>query len=124
MAGADEHRFVTTREFDNALRALQIAMADGFGGIHDRLDKLNSKTDKNITSIEDLRIAGASHAAKIATLNREVFDRPARQKPVDEDGKPITRRDLNVAIAVAVAAIGVVVWLFMTFGPNVYRSGA
>lgn len=114
----DTNDHVTARELNRAVETLEKTMAAGFAGINNRLDKLNGRTDKNESVVGNLRSHVAELGAKITNLNREVFDRGHRNPTTDPDQKPLTRRDLTVAIAAGTVVVGILIWLFNTFGAN------
>ena len=113
---ADDREHVTVREFDKFSENLGRQITDGFRGVNDRLDRVNGRLDKNESAIHALTPRVTAVEIKATNLNREVFreDRtPAQLQPRhDDDEKPITRRDLSVAIGVAVVVVGVMIWLF------------
>lgn len=105
-----EDQYITAREFDAAMRALTNAMAEGFSGINQRLDRVNGRLDKHDTSIGLLTPRVAEHGVKITNLNREVFpqgrDTPPVLPHVDKDNDaPITMRDMKRALWVAGAVL-------------------
>lgn len=129
----NEQPKVTEREFDRAVRGITNAMADGFAGMNERLSETVRSVERIESSISTIRPIVAEHGVKLANLQREVFDKPrhkkdetavvvAKKKEDDDDSKPITRRDLNVAVGVGLLVITAVVWLFMTFGPFILEQ--
>jgi hypothetical protein len=73
---------VTGREFMNAIEAITRSMDAGFAtvrveiaGVNHRLDRVNGRLEKTEDQIGEIVPAVAEQDAKIANLNREVFDR-------------------------------------------------
>lgn len=117
---------ISSREFDNTIRALTNTMADGFAGLNQRLDTLNGKTNDNASDIKRLLPVVSEQGAKIRNLDREVFGRRRDdnndEKPKELDDKPVTRREVNIAIAVATTCLIVIIWLFTVFGPQMING--
>ena len=112
---AEDREHVTVREFDKFSENLGRQITDGFRGVNDRLDRVNGRLDKNESAVHALTPRVTAVEIKAANLNREVFreDRtPSQLVSRQDDEKPITRRDLSVAIGVAVVVVGVMIWLF------------
>lgn len=81
----DSTEHITAREFDNAIRALTNAMADGFhgvntrvkegmDGVHYRLDTLNSKVAKQEARLNVIQPRVAAHDVQLVGHDREFKD--------------------------------------------------
>lgn len=120
---ADEDH-ITVREFDGFKEAVVSAISESSSGVHKRLDGIDRRFDTaQRTTNELLRVSGV-HATKLDEHERRLNHgqgRKAETKP-DDDSKPVTRREINVAVGVGILCVGGIVWLFMTFGPFIQKG--
>jgi predicted glycoside hydrolase/deacetylase ChbG (UPF0249 family) len=70
------------------------------------------------TALSDIRQQTTRTNGRVTALEM-LTSRQASQVRAESDSKPITRRDVNVAVGVGVLCVGVVVWMFIEFGPYV-----
>lgn len=124
----DPNDHVTIREFEGFKEAIVGAIADSSSGIHKRLDGTDRRIENVQRTTNDLLRVSGVHATKLDDHERRLnaHGHPRSRKDdspkIDDDAKPITRRDLNVAVGVALIVIAGIVWLFMQFGPHIARG--
>lgn len=94
---SEEH--ISAREFDNAIKALTNAMADGFSGVnarveeglsgvHRRLDVTNGRLGKHDTEIMLLLKQGTTHSSalkQIETQQTKEYERQEHQRHTDAE---------------------------------------
>lgn len=114
----DEH--ITTREFTAFQRAVTDALAEGFRGVHERLDRVNGRLDKHDDAIGAVTQRVAANGVKIDNLNREVFP-SGRTRKHEGENEPITLKDLKRALWVGGAVLGVIGALIQ-YGPVWLRA--
>lgn len=107
---------MTNGEIARRLTDLQTQMAQGFGGVNIRLDRVNGQLDTHRNSLSAHAVKLGEHAVKLTNLNREVFDRQDRDEPAGAavatgDDEPITMRQLKRFGWVIAAVFVVIEWL-------------
>lgn len=132
----DNPEHITAREFDNAIRGLTTAMADGFANLGDRvtevkdeLKAMNSKVALQGSSIAHLQTKSATQEVVIGNHGRklEKIDtgyRHARKDDPDPphgDSEPITMKDLKRALWVA-GAVMTLIGGIVKYGPVVLKA--
>lgn len=146
---SEEH--ITAREFDNAIKALTNAMADGFSGVnarveeglsgvHKRLDVTNGRLGKHDTEIMLLLKQGTTHSSalkQIETQQTKEYERQEHQRHTDAehvkhlhsratdgesaDSQPITMKDLKRAMWVGGFIVGAIGGI-LKYGPIVLKA--
>lgn len=135
----DGQEHITAREFEQRMRALTDVITEGFSDVRlrvvevkDELRALNSKVATQQSEINDVKqrvvvqgVTVDAHSRKLDKIDTGYrhgrHDDPPVPK-VDDDAKPVTRRDVNVAVGVGIICVGGIVWLFMNFGPWVQKG--